>query len=164
MSNEVRNVLFDPTNKPLPKDHGFPKFRAQLSLTFVFIGFLIFLLGLRPDLFGLDRGRSIGLIQISAILFGLGVMTWSGTSILRKLWNGNKKTIVGDFGTRVVATGFVICSFAALADAFGLGTNPVSNVLLGTVQSYGLMAGIAMVCVGLLMLIKPKKIKRNSDH
>jgi uncharacterized membrane protein YczE len=90
-------------------------------------------------------------------------MTWSGTIILRGLWNGNKKTIVGDFGSRVIATGFVICSFAALADAFGLGTNPLSNVLLGTLQSYGLMVGIFVVCIGLLMLIKPKQKKPEDD-
>ena len=164
MQKEVRKVLFDPENKPEQKEKGFPFLRVRLSLTFVFIGFLLFFFGLRPDLFGLDRGRSIGLAQIITILLGLGIMTWSGTSILRKLWNGNEKTIVGDFGTRVVATGFVICSFAALADAFGLGTNPVSNVLLGTVQSYGLMVGIAVVCVGLLMLIKPKSIKPNKKR
>jgi len=163
MTNEVRDVLFDPDNKPSPTRDGFPIYKVRLGLTFVFLGFIIFLIGLRPDLFGLDRGRSIGLIQIITILLGLGIMTWSGVIILRRLWNGNKKTIVGDFGSRVVATGFVICSFAALADAFGLGTNPVSNVLLGTLQSYGLMAGIAIVCVGFLMLIRPKSKKNDQD-
>lgn len=164
MPEEIRNVLFDPDNKPKPSEHDFPFFRVRLNVTFVFIGFLIFFTGLRPDLFGLDRGRSIGLAQIITMLIGLGIMTWSGTSILRKLWNGHTKTIVGDFGTRVVATGFVICSFAALADAFGLGTNPVSNVLLGTLQSDGLMAGIIIVCIGLLMLIKPKKIRSDKKQ
>ncbi len=163
MSKEVRDVLFDPANKPEPNHHGFPLYKVRLGLTFVFVGFLIFLFGLRPDLFGLDRGRSIGLIQIITILLGLGVMTWSGTIILRGLWNGNEKTIVGDFGSRVIATGFVICSFAALADAFGLGTNPLSNVLLGTLQSYGLMVGILVVCFGFLMLIKPKQKKPEDD-
>lgn len=163
MSDEVRNILFDPDNKPERKHSSFPLFRVRLGLTFLFLGFLVFLIGLRPDLFGLDRGRSIGLIQIITILIGLGIMTWSGISMLRMLWNGNKKTIVGDFGTRVVATGFVVCSFAALADAFGLGTNPVSNVLLGTLQSYGLMAGIVIVCIGFLMLIKPKNLNQDKD-
>jgi hypothetical protein len=34
-------------------------------------GFLILLTGLRPDLFGLDRGRYIGFVQIVVILLGL---------------------------------------------------------------------------------------------
>lgn len=163
MSKEIRDVYFDPDNKPEIVETGFPFSKARLAITFVIIGFLIFLFGLRPDLFGLDRGRSIGLIQIITILLGLGIITWSGTIILRRLWNGNKKTLTGDFGSRVVATGFVICSFAALADAFGLGTNPVSNVLLGTLQSYGLMADIIIVCVGLLMLIRPKKFNKDDN-
>jgi len=161
MTDNVRPVLFDPDNKKKPDYSGFPFYRARLGITFVFLGFIIFLVGLRPDLFGLDRGRSIGLIQIITILIGLGMMTWSGVILLRRLWNGKKKTIVGDFGSRVVATGFVICSFAALADAFGLRTNPVSNVLLGTLQSYGLMVGIVVVCVGFLMLIKPRNKKKH---
>lgn len=156
MTDNVRPVLFDPDYKKKPDHVGFPFYKTRLGITFVFLGFLFFLIGLRPDLFGLDRGRSIGLIQIITILFGLGMMTWSGTIILRRLWNGRQKTIVGDFGSRVVATGFVICAFAALADAFGLGTNPVTNVLLGTLQSYGLMAGIIVICIGLIMLIKPR--------
>jgi len=51
----------------------------------------------------------------------------------------------------------VICAFTALADAFGFGTNPLPYVLLGTLQSRGVMIGIFVICLGLLLVIRPNK-------
>lgn len=134
----------------------FPKYKVQIGLTFAFIGFFAFLTGLRPDLFGLDRGRNIGFVQILTILGGLGVMTWSCLDVLRSFWNGSEKTLLADFGTRTVATGYVISVFTALADAFGFGTNPLPAVFLGRLQSRGLMIGIGIICLGLIMTIRFK--------
>ena len=115
------------------------------------------IIGLRPDLFGLDRGRYIGYVQIIVILIGLGLMTLSATGMLIAFWNGGPKSLRADFGTRIIATGYVICAFTALADAFGFGTNPLPNVMIGTLQSYGVMIGIFVICVGLFLAIRPDK-------
>jgi len=60
---------------------------------------------------------------------------------------------LADFGTRTIATGYVICFFTALADAFGFGTNPMPNVFLGKLQSQGLIIGMAIIGIGFLMLL-----------
>ena len=151
------DVLLDPNNpKKTVKPGTFPKFQVRAGLTGLMLGFLILLTGLRPDLFGLDRGRYIGFVQIIVILIGIGLMTLSATGVLIAFWNGGPKPLRADFGTRIIATGYVICVFTALADAFGFGTNPLPYVLLGTLQSRGVMIGIIVICIGLLFLLRPK--------
>ncbi|HOT99329.1 MAG: hypothetical protein ABFD05_00990 [Anaerolineaceae bacterium] len=151
------DVLLDPNNpKKTVKPGTFPKFQVRAGLTGLMLGFLILLTGLRPDLFGLDRGRYIGFVQIIVILLGIGLMTLSATGVLIAFWNGGPKPLRADFGTRIIATGYVICVFTALADAFGFGTNPLPYVLLGTLQSRGVMIGIIVICIGLLLLLRPK--------
>lgn len=152
------DVLLDPNNpRKAVKAGTFPKFQVRVGLTGILLGFLTLLIGLRPDLFGLDRGRYIGFVQIIVILIGIGLMTLSATGLLIAFWNGGPKSLRADFGTRIIATGYVICSFTALADAFGFGTNPLPYVLLGTLQSRGVMIGIFVICIGLFLLIRPKK-------
>ena len=152
------DVLLDPNNpRKAVKAGTFPKFQVRVGLTGILLGFLTLLIGLRPDLFGLDRGRYIGFVQIIVILLGIGLMTLSATGLLIAFWNGGPKSLRADFGTRIIATGYVICSFTALADAFGFGTNPLPYVLLGTLQSRGVMIGIFVICIGLFLLIRPKK-------
>jgi uncharacterized membrane protein len=82
-------------------------------------------------------------------------MTLSATGLLIAFWNGGPKSLRADFGTRIIATGYVICAFTALADAFGFGTTP-PYVLLGTLHR-GVMIGIIVICIGLLLLLRPKK-------
>ena len=48
-------------------------------------------------------------------------------------------------------------AFTALADAFGFGTNPLPHVMIGTLQSYGVMIGIFVICLGLFLAIRPDK-------
>ena len=152
------DVLLDPNNpKKAVKAGSFPKFQVRTGLTGLILGFLILIIGLRPDLFGLDRGRYIGYVQIIVILIGLGLMTLSATGMLIAFWNGGPKSLRADFGTRIIATGYVICAFTALADAFGFGTNPLPNVMIGTLQSYGVMIGIFVICLGLFLAIRPDK-------
>lgn len=152
------DVLLDPNNpKKAVKAGTFPKFQVRSGLTGLMLGFLILLIGLRPDLFGLDRGLYIGFVQIIVILVGIGIMSLSATFTLKAFWNGSHKSLRSDFGTRIIATGCVICAFTALADAFGFGTNPLPYVLLGTLQSRGVMIGIFVICIGLLLVIRPKK-------
>lgn len=151
-----RDVLIDPCNglEQNNDDQGFPKNQVRSGLTVTVLGLIALIVGLRPDLFGLDRGLYIGFSQIVMILFGIGLLTLGAANTLRSFWYCQKKSLVVDIGTRTIMTGYVICVFTALADAFGFGTNPPPEVLLGTLQSRGVIIGMVVICIGLIMMLR----------
>lgn len=150
-----RDVLIDPCNTDRRiKDFGFPHTQIRGGLTVILIGLFILILGLRPDYFGLDRGLYIGFTQIIAILISIALLTFGASSTLNAFWACTNKTLLADIGNRTILTGYVICAFTALADAFGFGTNPPPEVILGTLQNRGVVIGLIVILVGLVMMIR----------
>lgn len=151
-----RDVLIDPCNNidRRVKDYSFPHAQIRAGLTLTLIGLFVQIVGLRPDLFGLDRGLYIGFTQIITILFGIAFLTVGANSTLNTFWSCTDKTLLADVGTRTIMTGYVICAFTALADAFGFGTNPPPEVILGALQSRGVVIGLSLILVGLVMKIR----------
>jgi hypothetical protein len=150
-----RPVLIDPCNG-VNKPTGLSKNLIRSWLTVLLVGLIALVIGLRPDIFGLDRGLYIGFYQILLILFGIGLMTLGASNMLKAFWGCDEKPLLVDIGSRMVATGYVICFFTALADAFGFGTNPPPEVLLGTLQSRGVIIGMIVICAGLIMMVRFK--------
>lgn len=136
---------------PLPR---FPLNRLRFFLGLLVFGFLVFVIGIDPGLFGLNRSSAIGFVQIIVLLLGLALMGFAGHLALASFWPKGEKSLLADFGSRTIATGYVVCLFAALADAFGLGTNPMPDVFLGELQSRGLVIGMVMMLIGLLMCVR----------
>lgn len=161
-----RAVLIDPSNgiEQSNGSLGLPRNQVRTGLTVLIIGLFALIVGLRPDLFGLDRGLYIGFSQIIMILFGIGVLTWGASNTLRAFWACQEKTLLVDIGNRTILTGYVICVFTALADAFGFGTNPPPEVLLGTLQSRGVIIGMVVIFIGLVMLIRFQIPEKDSDN
>lgn len=135
---------------------SFPKRRIRFGLALTMFGYLMFLLGARPSLFGLDRSRVIGFVQISVFLVGLGIIVLGSYLTLNALWPQGKKTIAADIGSRVISTGYVICVFTAMADIFGLGSHRLPDVFFGPLQARGVAVGMATIAIGLLLLIRYK--------
>lgn len=155
MKFSERDVLIDPANKELKvKDYSFPHNSIRVGMTLVLIGGLALILGLRPDLVGADRGLYIGFLQIVMILIGIALLATGAHSTLNAFWKCTEKSLAADIGSRFILTGLVICAFTALADAFGFGTNPPPLVVLGTLQSHGVMIGMGVIILGLLMMIR----------
>lgn len=142
--------------KPTMEASYFPLSRLRFSLTLLIVGFLVFILGIDPGLLSLDRGSSIGFVQIIVLLIGLAIMTWAAYLTLSSFWSKGERSLLADFGSRTIATGYVICVFAALADAFGLGTNPLPDVFLGILQSRGVIIGMVIILIGFLMIVRWK--------
>jgi hypothetical protein len=64
--------------------------------------------------------------------------------------------LTADFGLRVVATGYVIAIFTAMADVFGFGSHPLPGVpFFGPLQARGVILGEAIIAVGLIMMFSP---------
>lgn len=145
------------SNHQIYKPVNVSKIRVGLALTI--FGFIVFLLGIDPALFGLDRSPVTGFVQIAVFLVGLASICLGGYICLNGLWNGSQKTIAADIGFRLVSTGYVIAVVSGMADVFGFGTHPFPNVpYFGPLQAIGVMIGEAIITLGFLLLIPYKKV------
>jgi hypothetical protein len=117
------------------------------------IGLAIFLLGLQPWIFGLDRSPVIGYLQVVVFLFGLGLVLLSSYAIEKLLRpSAQPVSLREDIGGRLAATGYVLVAVGSTSDLIGLGSHPLpGSPHLGTLQSIALLAGTAMIVVGLGM-------------
>jgi hypothetical protein len=130
------------------------RYRIRIGLGFVILGLLIFILGIDPQVFNLDRSPMVGFIQIAVFLVGLAMICLGGYLVLNTLWNGTEKTIAADIGYRLVATGYVVAVASGMADVFGFGNQPFPEIpYFGPWQAMGVMAGEIIIALGFLLLI-----------
>lgn len=156
MSNLPASTPVQTTSRP--DDAAGPRIRLSLGVTF--IGLFIFVVGAKPDLFGWDRSPVVGFVQIIVFLIGLAWICVGGYLGLHSLWWGLERTIVGDIGSRLVATGFVFSVFAGLADIFGMGSHSFPQIpYFGPWQATGVLIGQGIIALGFLMMI-PFKASR----
>jgi hypothetical protein len=139
-------------------DTGYRRFnkrlRVRLGLGFTFLGLIVFILGVDPGVFGLDRSPVVGFVQISVFLVGLAMICLGGYIALNTLWNGMQKSIAADIGFRLVATGYVIAMTSGMADVFGFGRQPFPEIpYFGPWQALGVMFGEIVIALGFLLLI-----------
>jgi hypothetical protein len=135
-----------------PQPYSLRRIRTGLIITMV--GFVLFIIGAKPDIFSLDRSPVIGFIQIAVFEVGLAIICLGGFIGLMALWRRDKPSIVADFGIRFVATGYLICVFAGMADIFGFGSHLLPGIpYFGPLQSMGVLIGELVVAIGLIMLI-----------
>lgn len=135
--------------------------RVRFGLIFTLIGFLIFLLGARPGYFGLDRSPVIGFVQIAMFLVGLAIISGGGYLSLIGLWGKRELSILADIGSRMVATGFVVCVFSGMADIFGLGSHlpPETVPYFGDWQVLGVEIGQLIIAIGMVMMIPLHRVR-----
>jgi hypothetical protein len=140
----------EPPTSPLP----YSRRRIRLGLSLTLVGFVIFLIGARPSLFGLDRSPVIGFVQIAVFLIGLAIICLGGYIALMALWKNRQPSIAADIGLRLVSTGYVIAVFSGMADVFGAGSHPLPGVpYFGPWQARGVEFGQAIIALGFLLLI-----------
>ena len=104
---------------PAQKTNG--RIRIRLGLGVTVLGFIIYLLGAEPGLYGLDRSPGVGFVQIATFLVGLGFICLGGYISLAALWNGGQKSIASDIGFRLVGAGEVLWGGCGAAGIFRLG-------------------------------------------
>lgn len=138
------------TTQPIP----YSRRRVRFGLIGTLIGFVVFLMGARPSIMGLDRSPVIGFVQIAVFLVGLGIMCIGGYVSMMAMWTDRKPSIAADIGLRLVSTGYVVAVFSGMADVFGFGSHLLPSVpYFGEWQATGVMIGQLLIAVGFLMLI-----------
>jgi len=146
-------------NENTGRTRGFSyRLRAALALTLA--GLVLYILGVRPSLFGADRSPVVGFVQIAVFLIGLAAMCLGGTVVMNSLWDtvtrngGDEKSILADIGSRLVSTGYVIAVVSGMADTFGFGSQPFPSLpYFGQWQAIGVMAGEILIIVGFVLMI-----------
>ncbi|NPV55497.1 MAG: hypothetical protein HPY76_02330 [Anaerolineae bacterium] len=129
--------------------------RIRTGLVFSLIGFLIFLLGARPGMFGLDRSPVIGFVQVAVFLVGLAMITIGGYLSMMGLWKNTPISIAADIGLRLVSTGYLVSVFTGMADLFGFGSHPPESGIpfFGVWQATGVMIGEFLIGLGFILMI-----------
>jgi len=137
----------------------FPLRRIQLGLIIAVGGFLVFMVGAKPELFLLDRSPVLGFVQIGVMLVGLAFICIGGYLCLVGLWKGNRLSIAAELGVRLVSTGYVIAVFSGLADIFGLGSHPTPEFIpyFGEWQARGVQIAEGFIAIGMLMMLPYSK-------
>jgi hypothetical protein len=150
MAEDPRNAAQDVHTIPI----RYPLRRIRIGLIFTLAGLLVFLVGTRPDIFGLDRSPVLGFIQIAVFTVGQAIICVGGYITMLALWKDQHISIAADIGQRLVATGYVVVVFAGMADIFGLGSH-VFPILpyFGVWQARGVVFGQGLIALGFLMLI-----------
>ncbi|MGB9586378.1 MAG: hypothetical protein ACPL3P_00315 [Anaerolineales bacterium] len=136
------------------------KRRIRTGVIYLSVGLIVFLIGIKPALFGLDRSPVIGFVQIAVFLIGLAAMCLGSFITLNALWNGNQRTIIADIGYRLVSTGFVVAALSGMADVFGIGSHRFPAVpYFGHMQAIGVILGQITILIGLILMIPYRRGK-----
>ena len=133
--------------------------RLGIRLAIAVFGLVVFVLGLNPGLFGLDRSPVVGFVQLAVFLVGLAIICLGGYLTLTALWGSQEKTIAADIGYRTVATGYVVVVASGMADVFGFGSQPFpATPYFGQWQVLGVMIGEIFIIIGFFLMIPyPKR-------
>jgi len=139
--------------------NGISHFRLRLGVGATILGLVIYLLGVDPGMFGMDRSPVMGFVQISVLLIGLAFICLGGYITLNALWNGSQKSILADIGLRLVATGYLVAVASGMADILGFGNHPFPRIpYFGPLQAVGVIIGEVAIALGFLMIIPyPRK-------
>lgn len=165
MSQPISDLLSpNPISEDTLPQRPYSRRRIRSGLLITLVGFLVFLVGARPSIFGLDRSPVIGFVQIAVFLIGLALICIGGYMSMMALWKNQQPSIAADLGLRLVCTGFVIAVFAGMADIFGMGSHPLPGVpFFGHWQAKGVEAGQVIIAIGFLMLIPYHKKTRDGQ-
>jgi len=140
----------------LKKRSGKTAKKPYAGLPLTMIGLLIFMLGVQPSLFGLDRSPVIGFVQTTVFLIGLALICIGGYINLSQQWIDTEKSIAADIGIRLVSTGYVIAAMSGMADVFGFGAQPWPQVpIFSNLQAIGVMVGEAIIVLGFILMFPP---------
>jgi cbb3-type cytochrome oxidase subunit 3 len=138
--------------------------RARRWMTIVLLGLFIFIIGVQPDILGLNRSLTVGFVQIGVWLTGLAILLLASYATVRVVRNGKPTSLRADIGTRLLATGYVVAAVASLADFIGVGAQQMPNITFGPVQVIGLVTGVILSLLGVIFYWPRRKTTRDLEE
>jgi hypothetical protein len=140
-------------NNDRKSNHRFSRTRVNIGLGLTIAGFIIFMLGADPALFGLDRSPYIGFVQTATFSIGLGLLCFGGFLSFRACQLSDRiQSLAQDIGIRLVATGYLISLISGMADVFGFGTQSWPALpFFGPRQAAGVIVGEIIIAIGFIL-------------
>lgn len=135
---------------------------ARGWMTIVLIGLFIFVIGVYPNLIGMDRSPVVGFVQIGVWLLGLGLLLVGATLTVRVVRNGLPNTLRSEIGMRLIATGYVFAIAASFADFLGIGSHTLPSISYGPLQVFGLVLGVLISLFGVILYWPGRSSSENS--
>jgi hypothetical protein len=132
-------------------------------MTIVLIGLFIFMIGIYPNLIGMDRSPVVGFVQIGVWLLGLGILLLGSTMTVRVIRNGHPNSLRSEVGLRLIATGYVFAVAASFADFLGIGSHALPGISYGPLQVTGLVLGVLVSLFGVILYWPGKGSKASSE-
>jgi hypothetical protein len=120
-------------------------------MTLVLFGFLIFVIGVDPDLIGMNRSPTVGFIQVYMWLTGLAILLICAYATVRVVRNNRPTSLRADIGLRLIASGYVVAASASMADFIGIGSHSMPYVYFGPIQVIGLAGGVLISLLGVIL-------------
>lgn len=124
---------------------------ARRWMTLVLVGLFIFIIGVDPDLIGMNRSSVVGFVQVYVWLTGLAILLIGAYATVRVVRNHRPMSLRADIGLRLIATGYVVAAAASLADFIGLGAHRLPEVYFGPIQVLGLASGVMTSLLGVIL-------------
>lgn len=133
--------------------HRFSKTRVNIGLALTIVGFMVFLLGADPDMFGLDRSVYIGFVQTATFSTGLAILCVGGFLSFKACQLRDRiQSLAQDIGVRLVATGYLVSLISGMADVFGFGTQSWPALpFFGPRQAAGVIVGEIIIAIGFIL-------------
>jgi hypothetical protein len=148
-------------NSPVEITYNIAGDRVRFGLFTSIIGLVIFIVGAKPEWFGLSLTPIVGFLQITVFVIGLAIICLGGYVGLAALWGGQEKSIAADIGSRLISTGYVISVFSGLADVFGMSPKDNAKIpFFGPWQAAGVEIGMLMIVIGVLLIIPYQHLKK----
>lgn len=137
------------------------KARDFTGLILSFIGLVTMIIGLKSEWFWPYGSPGIGFAQMMLFLAGLALLSVGGYMSLNTIWKKEERSILADFGSRFIATGYVIAIFAGLSDYMGINVLGTETKLIyfGPWEEIGIEIGMFVIALGLLMMIPYRQPK-----
>ena len=127
----------------------FQAFWVRIWMSAVLVGLFLFVIGINPDVIGMDRSPVVGFVQVGVWLFGLALILFGAYAALRILRNKRPLSLRAEIGERLIATGYVVAAAASLADFLGIGSHKIPELIFGPIQIIGLVVGVVTAFIGI---------------
>ena len=129
---------------------------VQASILTITFGLVICFMGLYPGITGSEPQAGVGLLQILAILIGMGLIILGAIIFVKiNFYPSTGANLTQQIALRLSFTGILIAAAAGFSDVLGYGSHPPGGAdqipVLGPYQAAAMVFGYFVASMGVLL-------------